>query len=210
MDKSLDTLLEIQIEQLRKNCELAQYGFDVVEKKEDVVSFINQLILANQSVSVGGSMTLFETGIIDYLQERKDITYYDRYNCEDRRSMFHAAFDSDVYLTSTNAITLKGELINIDGTGNRVAAMIYGPRKVLVVCGVNKIVSSVELGHERLRNIANVANNIRLEKPNPCIKVGHCVDCRLPTRICCAKTIIDHSYVPTRIHIVLVKESLGY
>ena len=124
--------------------------------------------------------------------------------------MYKKAFDADVYLTSTNAITMDGELYNVDGNGNRVAAMIYGPKKVIVVAGKNKIVENVEEAVKRNEEICAVKNSIRLNKGNPCEKVGHCVHCKSPSRICRAYTVIGFNRTFERIHIILVNEDLGY
>jgi len=120
---------------------------------------------------------------------------------------------ADVLVTSTNALTLDGRLVNLDGSGNRVAGMIFGPRKVLLLVGMNKVVADLDAAFARVRTIAAPANNIRLAGiglKNPCIEDGRCHNCRSETKICNAWTIIEGSSVKDRIHVVLVGEDLGY
>ena len=194
---------------LERICKFKRFGYSFVETKEDCLKLISKMIHENDVVSVGGSVSLGECGILEYLENRKDITYLDRYHCEDPHQVFHDAFNADVYLTSTNAITKKGELYNVDATGNRVAAMIYGPKKVIVVLGKNKIVENIDEAIKRTEEAA-YRNNIRLKRDNPCIKVGHCVNCDSPTKLCRYYTVIESSQIEGRIHIILVNEDLGY
>ena len=115
------------------------------------------------------------------------------------------------YLSSSNAVTMDGQLYNVDGNGNRVAALTYGPEHVLVICGVNKIVKNLEEAELRVRNVAAPANCVRLHKDsNPCTKTGTCMDCRLPSRICSVGSVLFRSHVEGRIHVLLVNEELGY
>ena len=188
---------------LERICKFKRFGYSFVETKEDCLKLISEMIHENDVVSVGGSVSLGECGILEYLENRKDITYLDRYHCDDPHQVFHDAFNADVYLTSTNAITKKGELYNVDATGNRVAAMIYGPKKVIVVLGKNKIVENIDEAIKRTEEAA-YRNNIRLKRDNPCVKVGHCVQCDSPTKICRAYTVIESSQIEGRIHIILV------
>lgn len=194
---------------LERICKFKRFGYSFVETKEDCLKLIGEMIHENDIVSVGGSVSLGECGILEYLENRKDITYLDRYHCEDPHVVFHEAFNADVYLTSSNAITKQGELYNVDATGNRVAAMIYGPKKVIVVLGKNKIVENIDEAIKRTEEAA-YRNNIRLKRDNPCIKVGHCVHCDSPTKICRAYTVIESSQIEGRIHIIIVNEDLGY
>ena len=105
---------------------------------------------------------------------------------------------------------MTGELYNVDGNGNRVAAMIYGPEHVLVIAGSNKIVKDLQAAQDRVKTLAAPANCVRLNKDNPCTKIGYCADCQLPTRICSSAVTLQRSHVPGRIHILLINEDLGY
>ena len=143
MDKNRLGILEKQIdrtvEALRKN----NFDAHFVKNKDGLLSKISEMVPDGASCSVGGSVTLYETGVIDYIKGR-DLTYYDRYaENADVGKVFHEALSADFYFTSSNAVTETGELYNMDGNGNRVAAIVYGPKKVIVVAGANKIVKDI-------------------------------------------------------------------
>lgn len=173
----------------------------------------SELIPDGASVSFGGSMSLGESGVMDMLRSRTDIRLLDRSKAktpEETKKLYHDALSSDVYFMSSNAITLDGELINIDGNGNRVAALIYGPERVVLIVGMNKVASTVEDGIRRVHNIATPANCIRLNKQTPCAATGVCHDCLSPDCICSQTVITRRSSVPERIIVILVGEALGY
>jgi len=200
------------IEKTIKNLEKNNMTCMLVENKEEVFSYLDQFIKDMNVVSVGGSMTLFELGVIDYLRNRK-LTFLDRYqegltNLE-LKDIFRKTFFADVFLTSSNAITEDGYLYNVDGRGNRVAAMIYGPDKVLVIAGVNKIVKNVEEAIKRVENIAAPLNAKRLNQKTPCVKTGVCSRCGSESSICREYVVIKNP-TPNRIFILLVNENLGY
>lgn len=173
----------------------------------------SELIPDGASVSFGGSMSLGESGVMDMLRSRTDIRLLDRSKAktpEETKKLYHDALSSDVYFMSSNAITLDGELINIDGNGNRVAALIYGPERVVLIVGMNKVTPTVEDGIHRVHNIATPANCIRLNKQTPCAATGVCHDCLSPDCICSQTVITRRSSVPERIIVILVGEALGY
>ena len=177
------------------------------------VKLADELVPKNATASFGGSMTLSESGVMDMLKNRDDIHLIDRSKAktpEETKQMYRDAFSSDVYFMSTNAITLDGELINIDGNGNRVAALIYGPDKVVMIVGMNKLVSTVEDAVNRVRDIAAPANGVRLNKQTPCTTTGFCHDCFSPECMCSHTVITRRCYTADRIHVILVGESLGY
>lgn len=213
MDKNLLGILEKQaartIENLAKNNMLGFY----VQDREQAVAKVAELIKEGELVAVGSSMTLFETGIIDHLRSGR-YSFLDRYmeglSRTQLEEILRKSFFADTYLTSTNAITEAGELYNVDGTGNRVAAMIYGPKSVIVVAGVNKIVKDVAEAVERVRRIAAPANCVRVDAKTPCIRTGSCVDCKTENRICCSYTVLGHQRQKDRIKVILVGEYLGY
>lgn len=129
---------------------------------------------------------------------------------EERGEIRRKQLASDVFICSANAVTLNGELMNVDGSGNRVAALSYGPGRVIIVAGVNKIVKDLDEADKRIRMIAAPMNNKRIGLPNPCTSTGVCMDCRSATRICNITTILRHCPGAADIHVVLVGESLGY
>ncbi len=171
------------------------------------------LIAPGSSVAFGGSMTLEECGMIDALRAREDICLYDRSTAkspEEVGRIYRQAFSADTFLMSSNAITADGELINIDGTGNRVAALIYGPAQVIIIAGMNKIAADEREGMSRARNVASPLNCIRLNKKTPCAVTGRCGDCSGDESICCQIVVTRRSREKGRIKVILVGEKLGY
>ena len=182
------------------------------ETKEEAKALALSLVSDKASVSFGGSVTLDETGILAELRSRTDITLYDRATAttpEENKKIMHDALSCDYYFMSSNAITVDGELINIDGNGNRVAALIYGPENVIIVAGMNKIVKTVEEGISRTRNVASPQNCVRLNKNTPCAVNGVCGNCLADT-ICNQIVITRASRIPQRIKVILVGEELGF
>ncbi len=168
------------------------------------------------SVGLGGSMTLREMGLVDALEARGvDVANHwkagrEGASPEEVIEIRRAHVNSDVFITGTNAVTETGELVNIDGTGQRVAAMIFGPKKVIVVAGVNKITGDLEEGLWRASNIAAPMNARRLHPKIPCSETGECSDCVAPERICGITTIIRRRPRRTPFTVVLVGKKLGY
>ncbi len=178
----------------------------------DAVKKVSDLVKEGSTVSWGGSMTLAGTGIHALLKNG-------RYNVLDRSEaetpeeaskIYHKALNADYYFMSSNAITMDGKLVNIDGTGNRLAALIYGPEKVIIVAGMNKIVKDEDSALKRIRILASPLNVQRLEKNTPCRKTGVCEHCQSSDCICCQTVITRRSGEKGRITVILVGENLGY
>lgn len=202
-------LADTIIQNLSKRQMEGIYCATIEEAQAKALSFVK----SDASVAFGGSMTLEESGILTALRSRSDIHLIDRNKAktpEETKQMYRDAFSADTYFMSTNALTLDGELINIDGNGNRVAALIYGPDEVIIVAGLNKVVSNVEEGIQRVRNCATPPNCIRLSKKTPCATTGRCADCFSPDCICNQIVVTRRSGTPNRIKVILVGESLGY
>ena len=157
-------------------------------------------------------MTLEETGMMDALRSA-DIQFLDRAVCktpEDSRKMFHDALMADFYFMSTNAMTIDGELVNIDGNGNRVAALIYGPENVIILAGMNKVAKDVAEAVDRVHLTATPMNCVRLNKQTPCAVTGVCADCLSPDCICNQVVITRRSGIQGRIKVILIGEEFGY
>ena len=171
-----------------------------------------ELVNEGSKVSLGGSMTLFETKIMEHLRSGR-YELLDRYKegltADEIKEIYRKSFFCDAYFTSTNAITEEGELYNVDGNGNRVAAMLYGPDKVIVIAGVNKIVKDINEAIYRVENLAAPANAKRLNRKTPCTVTGKCMNCNSPERICREYTVIRKP-VPNRIFVLLLNEEYGY
>ena len=183
------------------------------ESREQLHEIIRKLVNSDKLITSGGSMTLKESGVIDLLNKEFSSAYLDRSAGRDREEVeeiMRKAFVSDTFLTSSNAITENGELYNVDGNGNRVSAMIFGPKQVIVVVGINKIVKDLDEARERVEKIAAPKNTVRLEKNTPCAKTGKCEHCHSDDRICCSYVTLAQQRVPDRIKVIIVNESLGY
>jgi len=182
------------------------------ETKEEALLTAKRFLTPGCSVSWGGSMTLEEIGLIDALKA-SDYTVYDRAlvkTPEERAELYSKVVSCDYYFISSNAITLDGQLVNIDGSGNRVACLVHGPKNVVVIAGVNKVVKDVDSAIERVQNIASPPNAIRLGLNLPCAKYGRCVECLDQACMCCQTVITRKSRIPGRIKVILVGEELGY
>ena len=185
----------------------------LVNTKEELIEKIKELVKENSTVSCGGSMSLFETGVIEHLRSGR-YKFLDRYkeglSREDITKIFKESFFADAYFASSNAVTEDGKLYNVDGNGNRVAAMLFGPEKVILVVGVNKIVSNIEEAIKRNKEISAPANAKRLDKMTPCSKVGYCMKCKGNDKICREFTVISSQINKDRIHVIFMNESIGY
>ena len=182
------------------------------ETKEEALLTAMRFLTPGCSVSWGGSMTLEEIGLIDALKE-SDYTVYDRTTAktpEEKESFFSSVAACDYYFMSSNAITLDGQLVNIDGLGNRVASLIHGPKNVVVIAGVNKVTKDVDAALDRVQNCAAPPNAIRLGLNLPCAKYGRCVDCLDQSCMCCQTVITRKSRIRGRIKVIIVGEELGY
>lgn len=195
-----------------KNLEKRQMEGYYCATSEEAVKKALELMPEGASIGWGGSMTLAETGLMDVIRE-ENYRIIDREMAktpEEQRKIYGEICCSDFFLMSTNAITLDGELVNIDGRGNRVAFLCYGPQNVLIIAGMNKVVSDVESGVKRVRDIASPPNTVRLNKNTPCAVTGRCGNCLSPDCICSQVLITRRSGIPGRIKVILVGEELGY
>ena len=195
--------------------------------REEALAAVLAMIPAGVTVSRGDSVTLDEVGVIAALEERgqnritnpfeKDSNGVELLGEDAQRQKMREALLADVFLTGTSAVTLDGKLVNVDGLGNRVAGMLFGPRKVIVVAGAGKIVADVEAALQRIREIAGPMDARRVHpgeagRELPCVRTGICTNCRHEDRICNSTVIIERSYPVDRgrIHVVFVGEKLGY
>ena len=190
-----------------------------VHTGEEALRRVTEMIPAEATVAAGGSMTLAECGITAW-HKAGHCRYLDRDAVpkEEVPAVFRAAFSADVYLMSSNAVTETGELYNVDGNGNRAAALIYGPESVIVVAGANKLVPDIASAVRRVKSLAAPVNAARLKQDTPCVKCGTCAGlrgdlaagCRSEQRICCSYVVSGYQRFPGRIKVILVAETLGY
>ena len=196
-----------------KNLEKRQMEGYYCPTVEDAEKLAFSFLKDGQSVSFGGSMTLEETGMLTALRHDPSIHLIDRSTAktpEETKKMYHDALSSDVYFMSTNAITANGELVNIDGTGNRVSQTLFGPEKVYFVIGTNKVCPDLTSAMERAKQIAAPKNAARLQVQTPCAKTGVCVDCNSPARICHSIVILERPSNGMEVEVVFVDEEMGY
>ena len=184
-----------------------------VKTKDEAVREIWKHITPATKVGVGGSVTIRELGILEQLKEKGHVVY-DHWVTgllqEDILRLRRSQMTSDLFLASANAITMNGEIVNIDGVGNRVNAITFGPGKVILVAGYNKLVEDVQEAIKRVKNVATPMNARRNKADVPCAKLGYCVDCNIPRRICRATVILERKPTSSQILVILVGEELGY
>lgn len=182
------------------------------ENKEDAKQMVLSLIPQGVSISVGGSETLGVMNIIEEFRSEK-YKFFDRFKkmtYEDMYELYRQSLLSDYFVSSTNAITRHGQLVNIDSSGNRIASMIIGPRKVIIVAGANKIVNNLDDAYKRIKEIAPM-NAIRVNHDAPCVKTGKCMNCEVQGSVCNYIGIIENGHKePGRITIIMVAEELGF
>lgn len=198
---------------------LAKNNFEVhiAADREAAAALVAETLLpamAPASVSWGGSKTFIETGLYERLKTTPNLTVLDTYDpaltdgekLERRRQSLLV----DLFVTGTNAITENGHLVNLDMIGNRIAALTFGPRHVVVLAGRNKLVADLEGAWERIKAYAAPVNSMRLAMKTPCASTGFCQDCKSPQRICNTWTITEKSFPKGRVRIVLINEDLGF
>jgi L-lactate utilization protein LutB len=174
---------------------------------------VNELIPDGSSVTWGGTMTVRDMGIPEMLKGRGTLDVWDRdtvTTAEEKQEMYFRAFHADYYLSSANAISEDGVIVNIDGNGNRVAAITWGPQHVIFVVGMNKVAQDVEAALKRARSTASPINAARFDIDTPCQKDGVCHNCNSPQSICNYVHFLRNSSKPGRIIVVLVGETFGY
>lgn len=209
MDKFITERNEKLAQKVIKGLESRKMAGYYASSKEDALKIALELIPEGSSVTMGGGMSVIEIGLVDALKEG-NYHFIDRADYEDPREAYLQAYDADVFLSSTNAITEDGILVNIDGTSNRVSALAYGPEKVVMIVGMNKVCSDVDHAMKRARNVAAPINAQRFDISTPCKQTGSCANCKSPDSICCQFLITRLSRIKDRINVILVDDSLGF
>ena len=183
-------------------------GYYAADKAE-ALSIALSLIPEGSLVTMGGGMSVHEIGLVEALKAG-NYRFLDRDECADKRAAMLAAYDADVFLSSTNSMTEDGELVNIDGNANRVSALAQGPKKVVMIVGMNKVCPDLDAAMKRARNVAAPINAQRFGLATPCAKTGACMNCKSPDTICCQFLITRFSRHKDRIHVILVNDNLGF
>ncbi len=183
------------------------------ESREQLYDLVRSLVKNDRLITAGGSVTLEQSGVKQLLMTEYKGVYLDRSEGktpEETEDILHKAFLSDTFFASSNAVTEEGELYNVDGRGNRVSAMIYGPAQVILIVGVNKLVKDMDEAVRRVEETAAPLNTKRLHSGTPCEATGSCSHCRSLGRICCSYVRMAQQRVKDRIKVIIVNESLGY
>jgi L-lactate utilization protein LutB len=216
MEKFLETYWQMRLEALKKQLERNNFAVTIVQSAQEAAQYFMEELLPKlnpTSVSYGGSMTLGSTGLLDKLGEIDTIEFLSPnvsgISPEQKVELRRQALLVDLYLTGTNAVTEDGCLVNLDMFGNRVAALTFGPKKVVVFVGRNKIVPDLEAAMYRIKDYAAPTNAMRLNCKTPCVKTSQCADCESPGRICNTWTISEKSCPKERVTVVLINEELG-
>ena len=197
---------------LVKNLKARHFDAYYCANKEEALQKALELIPEGASVGWGGALSAQQIGLMDAIHAGA-YTALDRTGITDPekiRAIYMQHFNADVFLTGANGLSLDGQMVNIDGTGNRVAAIIYGPKSVLVIAGMNKVEDTLEDAIRRARTVASPMNNQRFGNENPCSFTGSCADCKSETCICNQIVITRHCRPAGRIKFILVGEDLGF
>jgi hypothetical protein len=205
-----EKVAEKLIGKLEKRRMEGSYAATVTQAKDEVVAMIPQ----GSSVFRCGTMTATYAGLWDAIAKLPEVDLIDPYESgikpEEGLTRMQKGMSADFMIASSNAITLDGKLVNLDGMGNRVAAMSFGPKKVILMVGMNKVVPDLESAMARVKHYAAPVNNIRYGLKNPCVETGLCNDCKSPSRICNMWSIIEGHMIDRRIHVKLIGEAVGY
>ena len=208
MNENMRKRNEILAQTVIKGLESRNMSGYYAADKEEAVKKALEVIGKGSTVAMGGCQSAHEIGLIQALEEG-DYNYIDRSNMTPRESLM-AAYDADVFLSSANAMTNDGIMVNIDGNSNRVSCIAQGPKKVVFIVGMNKICSDLDEAMKRARNVAAPANAQRFDVKTPCKETGKCFDCKSPDTICCQFLITRYSRHAGRIHVILVNDTLGF
>lgn len=211
--------MDLNINLLKRNELLAQKVIRSLESrnmtgyyagsKEAALKTALSLIPEGSNIAIGGAMSAREIGLVQALTNG-NYHLIDRDTAEDKRAAMLASYDADWFLTSTNAMTDDGILVNIDGSANRVSMICQGPKQVLFIVGMNKVCADLDSAMKRARNVAAPTNVQRKGLNTPCAKTGKCMDCKNPATICCQFLITRFSRHAGRIHVILVNDMLGF
>ncbi|MBQ1238604.1 MAG: lactate utilization protein [Ruminococcus sp.] len=219
MDEAMKARVEATLKNLKRNRMEAYY----VDTKEQACDLVKTLVQPGATVSCGGSVTLKQTGVYDIIASG-DYDFLDRSACktaEETDALYRQVFSADAFFTSANAVTENGELYNVDGNSNRVAAIVFGPKSVICVCGVNKLVKNIDEAIRRVKTKAAPPNTVRLGIETPCAKTGACISlkqedpdmcagCHSDGRICCNYVVSAQQRHINRIKVIIIGEEYGY
>lgn len=216
MKNPIDNFWKLKLEAVKETLESNNFEVFIADTSADASKMVLETIIPAmdiKSISWGGSMTFTGTGLYDHLKDQKGFKVLDTYDPslsnDAKTQLRREALLTDLFITGTNAVTEDGCLVNLDMIGNRVGALTFGPKNVLVLTGRNKIVPDVESAMDRIKTYVAPTNVMRLDMKTPCIKTGECSECKSSARICNTWTITQKSFPKKRVKIVLINEDLG-
>jgi L-lactate utilization protein LutB len=216
MDKPIANYWRGRLKGLKETLEANNFEVFLAENGEEAKKIVQEEILPKtgaKTVSWGGSMTFMATGLYDALKKTSGLDFLDTFDksksSEENLELRRKALLTDLFITGTNAVTEDGMLVNLDMIGNRVGALTFGPKNVVILVGRNKIVSDLDEAMWRIKNYVAPTNAMRLDKKTPCVKTSFCDDCKSPDRICNTWTITEKSFPKGRVKVVLINEDLG-
>ena len=216
MKNPIDNFWKLKLENVKESLESNNFEVFIADNSVAASKIVLEKILPAidiKSISWGGSVTFVGTGLYDILKNKEDLKVLDIYNkslsSDEKMQLRRKALLTDLFITGTNALTEDGCLVNLDMIGNRVGALTFGPKNVLVLTGRNKIVADIESAMDRIKDYVAPANVMRLDMKTPCIKTGVCSECKSSDRICNTWTITQKSFPKKRIKVVIINEDLG-
>ncbi|RJR21246.1 MAG: lactate utilization protein [Desulfobacteraceae bacterium] len=216
MDRPVENYWRIRLDAVREALEANNFSAYVAKDSAEAVKLVCEKIIPEtgaKKISWGGSMTFTGTGLYAAVKALPGLEFIDVFDKnipkDDITEWRRRSLLVDLFVTGTNALTESGILVNLDMTGNRVAAITFGPKNVLILVGRNKVVPDVDEAMMRIKNYAAPANAMRLDKKTPCVKTSFCEDCKSPDRICNTWTITEKSFPKGRVKVVLINEDLG-
>jgi hypothetical protein len=217
MDKPIENYWKQRLEDVKAALESNNFEVYLAKDKTDAQTIVLEGILPKlgaKTVSWGGSQTFIATGLYDRLKDDANLNVLDAFDkkisAEEMLERRRQALLVDLFITSTNALTETGQLVNLDMIGNRIGGLTFGPKWVILLVGRNKVVADLEEAMYRVKNYVAPVNAMRLDKKTPCIKTSYCEECKSPDRICNTWTITEKSFPKGRVKVVLINEDLGF
>jgi L-lactate utilization protein LutB len=217
MENPIENYWKTRLTELKNALTENNFEVFVAENTDEAKSIVLDNIIPEitpKSISWGGSLTFVATGLYDFLKNNSDFDILDTYDKtlspEESLNRRRQSLLVDLFITGSNAVTETGQLVNLDMIGNRVSALTFGPKNVIIFVGRNKIVPDLDEAMFRIKNYAAPVNTMRLDKKTPCTKTSFCADCKSPDRICNTWTITEKSFPKKRVKIILINQDLGF
>ena len=206
-------MISEQIQTLIQNFSRRRIHCEYFEHSSDLLNWLTSELPKNSTIGIGDSVTMEETGVFSLLRS-SDYALLDKYDPtltkDNKKKLYRENFSADAFFLGANAISMTGEIVQIDGNGSRLAPMIYGPDKVYIIAGTNKIAPTLEEAKKRARQIAGPLDAKRLNKKTPCATTGTCIDCQSPERICNTFVTLSGQFDPERVTVCLIEGNFGY